>query len=338
MRILLLLVALTGLVAAASSSSAAQGSSPTGAVVGVVEDTSGFALDAEVSIVALKRSQPSGADGTFRFAGLRPGRYVISARRVGYYAQSKVITVADSAARVKFELVPLKYSLPPIVTAAERGGISGVIGDTAYEVIAGAKVQIVSTKREATSDSTGQFFIDAPPGRYMVRVTREGYGPKLVSVTVPSDSGRRILVWLRPGEIASRKEEWAIKELALRIAWGGLNCAGGKGRSMCSGRPAFITREDINRWGFKDVSQLASAGGMLPVDPFCEVTLANSSLKVTAWMLTPSEIEAIEVYPSRRESYAVSSDMARSGARPTSKAPKFSKEDCPPIFVWVRKG
>ena len=62
---------------------------PTGGVGGVVEDATGAVLaGARVTLVetgrGLSRTQVAGANGRFGFAGLRPGRYAVSAAHPGF--------------------------------------------------------------------------------------------------------------------------------------------------------------------------------------------------------------------------------------------------------------
>jgi len=311
----------------------AQGQMPRTAprtIVGVVTDTMGFTMDAEVYIPSLKVKASSGADGQFRFNDVRPGRYTVQARRIGYFPQEKRVVVTDTGGVGLFALVPLRFSLPPVVTAAARGGLSGVVGDTSFHPIPGAQVEIVSTVRYATTDSAGEFFIDVPPGKYMVRVKHKKYGSQLASVTVPADSGRRMSVWLS-GQPTTKAEEFAIQELHQRIAFGGLNCAASNGRTDCTYRPSLLTHEDIAKLGFKDLQPIASAGNYQYVPESCEVTIAGKKRTTTVWMLSAAEIEFLEIYTPRREAYTVGSGGKVNGGDPLGLA------QCPTIIAWLRK-
>jgi hypothetical protein len=310
---------------------------PAVVLTGVVRDTSGFALDAEVSILTLKRLVIADSSGRFRMGDLKRGRYVVSARRLGFYSQSKTVVVTDTGASVAFRLVPLSLRLPPIVKVAKRGGLSGVIGDTAFAPVDGADVQVLSTIRRAKSDTLGHFFIDVPPGKWMVKVSRKGFATQVASVTIAPDSGREMFVWLRQADEGSiHKEEFSLREMSERIVWGGLNCGGAKGRSMCSQRPEYITREDIAKSGFTEGVQIATKGAYQTVDPWCQATVMNTRLKRELWLIGAEEIEWMEVYANRRESYAITGDLARNGGR-ASKAPAFARDNCPTIMIWLRK-
>jgi hypothetical protein len=299
-------------------------------LTGIVRDTTGFAIDGEVMIVQLRRRVTASADGRFSFADVKPGRYQVGVRRLGYFPQVKTVTVSEDGGVVEFLLVPLRASLPPVVTSAARGGLSGVIGDTSFSVIAGASVEIVSTVRRAVSDSLGQFFIDAPAGKYMVRVKRAGYGSRLISVTVPADSGRRMLVWLSPATAGSAaRDEAAIDGLRDRlmrrnVVWSNM-----------------YTREDINRVGFKELAQIAqSAAGQYVSDIDCLAILPGTGRSVPLWTLSAAELEAVEVYFSnqKRPSYAIGGNSARN--LPTIQdiaTPPSALKNCPTIYAWVRK-
>ena len=73
---------------------------PTGGVGGVVEDATGAVLaGARVTLVetgrGLSRAQAAGANGRFGFAGLRPGRYAVSAAHPGFAEGVSVEGLAD---------------------------------------------------------------------------------------------------------------------------------------------------------------------------------------------------------------------------------------------------
>ena len=84
---------------------------PTGGVGGVVEDATGAVLaGARVTLVetgrGLSRAQAAGANGRFGFAGLRPGRYAVSAAHPGFAegAPVEVLVEAGSAPEVVLRL------------------------------------------------------------------------------------------------------------------------------------------------------------------------------------------------------------------------------------------
>ena len=145
-------LALRGGVAAAQQPATPRPAGPR-TLVGVVLDTIGNPVDsAELLIASLKRHVMSGADGTFRFDDVKPGSYEIAARRIGYYPQVRTAVVGDNGGVVSFSLAPGIRALPPVVTSVPLGGLSGVIGDTAYDIVAERRC----SKHQSRSWSTGQ--------------------------------------------------------------------------------------------------------------------------------------------------------------------------------------
>ena len=98
--------------------------------------------------------------------------------------------VGDEGGTAVFALVPVARVLAPVVTVSARGGLSGVIGDTAYHALPGAQISVLASQYHTTADSLGGFFLPLKPGKYMVSVKRDGYMPRLTSVSIPPDSGR----------------------------------------------------------------------------------------------------------------------------------------------------
>jgi hypothetical protein len=292
-------------------------------LVGVVNDTLGTPVDsAEIFIASLKRRVMSTPDGSFRLDDIKPGTYDVSARRLGYLPQLRKVKVGEDGGTTTFNLIPYVRGLAPVVSSSTRGGLSGVIGDTAYNIVAGAEISVIATDRRAVSDSTGSFYMDLKPGRYMVRVKREGFGSKLASVTIPNDSGRRIVVWLSPSSgPVSRREDWAIDSLRRRLlvrnpVWS-----------------AIYTREDILRMGVIDAAQLATIGARGPVADNCPAFIDGGPTTAPIWAFSAADIETIEVYTPRRTSYAPTSITSRGHLPAASQASECSNI----VYLWLRK-
>jgi len=168
-------------------------------MIGVVRDTAGLPIPgAEVIIPGLARRLIANGDGIFRFDDVPRGKHTMRARKLGYAPQIREFLVDSAGGIAEFELMPLAHALPAVVSGSERPGISGIVGDTAFESVADVFVRAVGDGLHATSDSSGRFYIPAKGGSHMVRFSKPGYLDKLVSVTYPADSGRRILVWMQP--------------------------------------------------------------------------------------------------------------------------------------------
>jgi hypothetical protein len=285
-------VALTLFVAA---SAGAQNPDPR-VIAGVVTDTAGIPLDSiDISIASLRRRTTSDANGRFRFTDVKPGTYDVSARHIGYGPQVRSVKVGDNGGVVTFSLVPMTHVLAPVISSISRGGISGVVGDTAFNVLVGATISVLASEHRAATDSTGSFFVDVRPGKHMLRVSAAGFGPRVVSVTVPNDSGRRIVVWLAP---ATREqiivETVRVAELQERLTH----------RRATS---VIYTREDIARMNVAEVTDLARIAANVPrcgagvpcIDEGCFAIIDGGPQIAPLWDLQTADIETLEVYPPK---------------------------------------
>jgi hypothetical protein len=303
------------------------------ALAGVVTDTAGTPIDsADVSIASLKRRATSAADGSFRFDDLKPGRYSVSARRIGFAPQVRTVVVGPDGGTTRFSLVPTAHILAPVVSSAALGGLSGVVGDTAYNIVAGAQVTVLGTDRRTESDSLGRFFIDLHPGRFVVRVTRTGYDSRMLSVTIPPDSGRRVTVWLQPGENAlHNREAAALEALNGRLIR----------RTPMS---KIYTREDLAKTSMTELSQLVTSGAGTPVDDNCLAVIDGGPRMHPIWDISASDIELLELYPPK--SITTSNETSLRVPTPTAfdmngqRLPSLPTHGygCPvAVWVWLRK-
>jgi hypothetical protein len=290
---------------------------------GYVADAAERSIDSvEIFIQSAKRSTFTRPDGSFRFDDLKPGKYKLRARKLGYYPQARDVTVGDRGGATAFYLVRNSFALPPIVSSAPRGGLSGVVGDTSFNIIEGATVWVLASDRRAQSDSTGAFHLDLNPGRHMVRVERAGYAPRLLSVTIPSDSGRRVVVWLAPaGEGTRRREQQAILELSMRLT---------RRNPVWS---KVYTREDIQRSG-SSLDGLASSAAVKRVPDYCLANVDGGTVLEPLWVFDPADIETMEVYSTRPARRAPTSVM-RGGSG--TRIPPANDCDGTRIYLWLRK-
>ncbi len=300
-------------------------------LVGIVRDTIGNPVDSvELVIASAKRHAMTGPDGLFRFDDLKPGSYQIVARKLGFYPQVQSAKLEDNGGVVSFAMIQGVRALPPIVTSAARGGLSGVIGDTAYNIVEGAQVAVIASDHRALSDSMGRFFIDLKPGKYMVNVTRPGYASRLVSVTIPDDSGRRMTVWLTPSNRGQNaRDAFAYDGLARRLA---------------VRNPVFsniYTREDINKLGIEDGAQLSRLGSNSqfgPPDDECQAFVDGGPLTLPLWAIDAADVEAMETYSPKPNTGNVTSISGRGGAGSNrSNAQVQSPCKGVRVYVWLRK-
>ncbi|HTJ24112.1 MAG TPA: carboxypeptidase-like regulatory domain-containing protein [Gemmatimonadaceae bacterium] len=303
------------------------------AIVGTVADTAGRAIDsAEVILASPNRRTVTGADGRFEFDDVKPGNYELVARKLGFYPQTRRVKVDTGGGAIKFELVQRPYSLAPVVSTATRLGLSGVVGDTAYNIVSGAAIAVLAGNERAVSDSTGAFFLGLKPGRHVLRVSRDGFAPRMLTVTIPPDSGRRVVVWLTPANRAGGyRESFAMDSLAHRLlvrnpVWSKL-----------------LTREDILRSGVTDVPQLATVGAGKRIDQRCPAIVDGGPMRLPLWAFEPADIEMMEVYttppPRRTNADAVAQVFKRRPPDTRGWQPDtMSTSDCgAQLYVWLRK-
>jgi carboxypeptidase family protein len=314
------------LVACVTGSAHAQRQEPTLAmpgaktIVGVVRDTGGSPIDsAEVYIAALQRRTQTDAQGRFRLGDIDKGTHRVVARHLGFIAVGQDVVVGDSGAVLVYTLPTSIPVLAPVISSSARGGLSGIVGDTAFNVLADAEVRVYGASARGKSDSTGAFHIPLKAGRYMVSISRPGFAPQAMSVRIPDDSGRRVSVWMVPSNIPNRAINYALEGFAQR---------------MLTRNPvwsAVKTREDITKFGSDDVAALATMSAGKRVDASCEANVAGRG-KMMLWELRVPDIEMLETYTPKPPRLAPTSISRRT----TVRRPRES--DCPvTVIVWLRK-
>ena len=304
-------------------------------VGGVVRDTAAFALDSvEVSIVSLQRRVFSKPDGTFLFTDVAPGKYEVRARKLGYGPQIHEMVVDSAGGTGMFSLVPLPYVLRPVVTTVGRGGLSGVVGDTAFNALVGAEVRVLGHDGHAATDSTGSFYIPIKPGSYLVAVKQEGFADRLVSVIVPPDSGERIRVTLAPRERPLTVRQFHnVDDLGQRLAW----------RNTQHSR--VYTHADLSalniEWVYDAIQygyQQVHSGPNTVLDRDCFAIANGGPDTVDVGKLTVDDVETVEIYDTR-------SPPRPTLRRPIARAPANNADhaisanrirECTLVYVWLR--
>ncbi len=310
------------------------------AIAGIVRDTLGFVLEGvEITIPQFQRRTSSRADGSFRFDDLRKRTYTVRARKIGYASQTLELKVDSLGGFGDFALWPIPRALPAVVTSAARGGLSGVVDDTVYHSVPGATVRVLGEGLSTPTDSAGEFFLPVRKGKYMVAITKPGFADKVVAVTIPADSGRRIAAFLQPssGETPLR-EVWNIPDLRSRMAW------------RDKARTGFYTREDMERLGVKWIADAVHMGTNLmgwttAPDDDCAVIVDGGPRTTLLSLLTIDEVESVEVYtrvpPLSKildpEEVGDPTRIAPAHISNTSEAAiKNQGKRCPTVYVWMR--
>jgi hypothetical protein len=314
-------------------------------MVGVVRDTAGIPIPgAEIIIPGFARKLYSNAEGIFRFEGVPEGKHRMRARKIGFAPQIREFRLGDEGGMAEFELVPMARALPAIVSSVDRLGISGVVGDTAFNVIPDAVVRLLANGKHTLTDSVGGFHFPADPGQYMLSIVKPGFVDKIVSVTVPKDSGRRITAWLQPQALAVPvREAHNIDDLQSRIAW------------VKPTDRVYFTHEDLVKFGSEWVYDALESTRMRnhppPMVPYsrdCMVVVNGGPSIVNLAYLTVDEVETLEVYldGGSRRGLVGSISLGKRGRAVTSTPAIYSNRDraiiqnenrgCPIAYAWLR--
>ncbi|MCA0376066.1 MAG: carboxypeptidase-like regulatory domain-containing protein [Gemmatimonadetes bacterium] len=172
-----------------------------GTLAGLVVDSAGVPVaDIAVYLFELRRQERTDARGWFRFADVPKGKYTLTARSLGFLGATERVDVKAQGGVVRLRIARLDRALPAVITVASRGGLSGVVADTALRALRDVSVKVLGTGLTARTDSAGRFYLAAKPGRYLLRVEREGFTRQLIGVSVPEGEGREVAVWLDPAE------------------------------------------------------------------------------------------------------------------------------------------
>ncbi|MEP6620605.1 MAG: carboxypeptidase-like regulatory domain-containing protein [bacterium] len=192
-------------------------------VSGVVRDGAEVPLaGADVAVGA--HHATTNAQGAFRVDSLTAGQYPLTVRLLGYApVHSHVVVLEQEPTLVELYLARAAIRLSPMVVEASRAGIFGTVGDTAYHIADGARVQLLGPHRtEVRTDSRGKFgFPGVGDGQYMVRVTYPGFTERRLSVELKDGKGQELAILLSPTtEPLSFRDEGPLQDLGGRLAFG----------------------------------------------------------------------------------------------------------------------
>jgi outer membrane receptor protein involved in Fe transport len=151
---------------------------------GRVADTTGTPLAAaQVTLVELSRAAVTDSRGAFVFADVPPGRYTLVARRIGYAAVSRRVTVtAGDRAQIELRLPLIIGDIEPVVVTATRDAIDVVNSPLPVSQLAGDRLH-----REQSVSIAGA--IDRLPGVHNLTT-----GQQIGKPVIRGLAGSRVLV------------------------------------------------------------------------------------------------------------------------------------------------
>lgn len=308
----------------------------------VLENATVFIIDSARNV--LEHSTPlvarpthearTNARGIFQIVDLAPGTYRLTVRRIGYDIAVQSYIVTDSGGVARFCLLPDIQNLPTMITSVSRGGITGVVGDSALALVTGAEVRVFGENMFALSDSAGGFFFPVKPGEYTVSVRKKGYGPQIVAVKVPRDSGRKIVVWLgSPPRNPNRYAE-EIEGMRMRILM----------------TPAFlyhrVTSEDLMVSPL-NLDQIVRMKAQTSVRDDCEAHIAGMGYSLPLYILDKDDIALLEVVSPRMTSAGSGQFRGVTSINGNRAIPNQGQggnrgsgartPGCPSINVWMKR-
>lgn len=140
-----------------------------GSIQGAITDGSLALEDVEVVTTPATQTQITTADGRYLVTGA-PGAYEVTARRVGYASQSRVVQVLEG------QTVSQDFSMGP----RNDGIVSGIVADRLGNTLQNARVDLFfgSEVFTAFTDSTGAFaFVNLTTGFYVLSTEADGFLP-----------------------------------------------------------------------------------------------------------------------------------------------------------------
>ena len=234
-------------------------------------------------------------DGRFRFIGVTPGTHQLRILRIGFQPRDTAVTVAGAETSIEVTLERLT-ALREVAVVGRRTGLYGsVVSRDSLKPLDGARVELLGARTRDTTDATGEFVMaKAKPGTYMLRVTREGFDTRILSVRVPVDTGVGVDVVLKPGShLLDAHMEMLWAEMSQRINWKGVDAA-------VVGRDELLSRGKDLEMALKFAPSSARKGIFID-DMACVYVNGVARPMATIRDFSVDEVESIEIYPPGTE-------------------------------------
>lgn len=272
---------------------------PAGAVVGIVSASDSTPLpDAQVRLTRDGRAlmARSDDDGSFAFANLAPGTYLLSVRRIGYTSYAQNVVVLDRQSTMRVLLASTREALDTFRVRANFTGVTGVVGAfTTMEALAGASVHLLGARDTLRTGADGRFAFPLPSagGSVALRVTVPGYEPRLMSVTVPRNQRVEVAVLLdsAPDRVS---DTYVFADLDKRMR-------AANARAGIIGRAELIDVDAPDLLTALQLSTSSNLRGLTASRRSCLFVngIARPGLPVDAVRI--DEVEFIELYPAEAD-------------------------------------
>lgn len=175
--------------------------------------------------------------GRFSIGSVPSGSYKLAVLRLGYQAITQAVAVGDADAQLTITMSADPALLNTIVTRANvtaiYGGIGAVgsgrnaSGEREMSFAAGAKIQVMGSRKSVSADSAGRFFLELDkPGVYMVRVSSLGLAPQMFPVEVPRNRAVEVSRMMDSARMtAPTGREFVFDDMDRRLGWRAMSSA-----------------------------------------------------------------------------------------------------------------
>lgn len=305
---------------------------------GICVDSTGAAItDVLVVLRAQRRQTISGVGGSFAFDSVDAGTYELIARRIGYATESFRVTVGDTNTFVRLQMRADVRNIRPIVTTAERTGLSGVVSDTSLRALEKIQISALGSGKAARTDASGAFFLPLKAGQYLLKIEADGFATQTKAVVISESAGTHIAVSMLP---RSRSQNFAeansLFDLSQRVM-----------RSSPASTHYFVG-EELARQGIHDLQDVAHRFASGRVTSECDVSIGGTAnVKIPLSLLSAAEIEFLEVYlPTNTAGGGAASRgiTSVSGNRNTIRTPTDQGRPAPvswcgnmALIAWLKK-
>lgn len=181
---------------------------------------------ARIDLVGATQSAETDSMGRFRLPSLNPGRHVLRARSLGFLPSEVSIVLGTRDTTVVIALIRAPNRLSEVTVRGNWQGIHGIVGDAISQApLSGVAVRIVGVSSDTRTDDSGIFSAPTRAGSFVVRLEKEGYAPKTLSIEVPRDSSREVLVSLDTSSVNDARTQILWREYDSRTRMRGMNSA-----------------------------------------------------------------------------------------------------------------